>query len=313
MPPDTSSANLPSGPLPEPGFQDGTLFVEVGENRQAISVWPELQAWEKGPAESTWRPCEDPDLDLGWMTSSIEEYAREPEGLLPLFYDAEAHRNYIEAYKSYLRTIPEPVLILANSYREGYWRVLNAFVRMGPTAEQLARTEEFALLFMLSHLDIFDPAGPRHDWSRAESLALGRRNEMLSALGFEPSELIGDLLGRVPAESCSMRSLRWLRAMLRLPNLRNRLALIPRINIAVMAIVRDESRWLACSEEFVREVGEARFNDIVSLSAWDLDEVLDFDEARGRSRRPIQNLAELDLIRHELLNSVDRRKLSDGG
>jgi len=247
------------------------------------------------------------------MTSSIEEYAREPEGRLPLFYDAEAHRNYVEAYKSYLRTIPEPVLNLANRYREGYWRVLSAFVRMGPAAEQLARTNEFALLFMLSHLDIFDPAGPRHDWSRARSLALGRRNETLSALGFKPSELILDLLGRVPAESCSRRNLRWLRAMLRLPNLRNRLALIPRINIAVMAIVRDESRWRTCSEEFVREVGEARFNDIVSLSAWDLDEVLDFDEARGRSRRPIRSLAELDLIRHELLNSVDRRKLSDSG
>jgi hypothetical protein len=304
MPSDTSIVNPPTGQPPEHCFRDGKLFIKVGADRQAIAAWPELRAWEKGPAESTWRQCENPDMDLGWMTSSIEEYAREPEGRLPLYYDAEAHRNYVEAYKSYLRTIPEPVLDLANSYQEGYWRVLSAFVRMSPAAEQLARSGQFALLFMLSHLDIFDPADPRHDWSRAGSLALGRRNKMLSALGFEPSELIGDLLGRVPAGSCSRRNLRWLRAMLRRPELRDRLALIPRINIAVMAIVRNDSLWPACSVEFVREVGEARFNDVVAPSAWDLDKVMDFDEARGYSRQPIRSLEELDHIRQEL---------SDGG
>ena len=299
MPPEISSATLPDGPLPKPGFRDGKLFVEVGENRQAIFIWPDLQAWEKDPTEPTWRPCEAPDLDLGWMTSSIEEYARETRGRLPLIDDEEDHRAYVEAYNSYLRTIPEPVLNWTNSYPEGYWRVLNAFLRMGQAAEQLARTGEFALLFMLSHLNIFEPASPRHDWSRAESLARGPRNEALSALGFEPSELIGDLLGRVPAGSCSRQNFRWLRAMLRRPELRDRLDLIPHINIAVMAIVRNDSLWRACSLEFVREVGETSFNDVVSLSAWDLIEVLDLDEARGYSRQLIRSLAELDRIRQE--------------
>jgi hypothetical protein len=313
MSPETLNANLSDGPLPEHGFRDGKLFIKVGENRQAISVWPELQAWEKGPTESIWRPCENPDLDLGWMTSSIEEYAREPEGQLPLLYDAEAHRAYVEAFESYLQAIPEPVLNWAIAYPEGYWRILNAFVRMGQAAEQLARSGQFALLFMLSHLDIFDQARPGHDWSRAESLALGPRNEVLSAIGFEPSELIGDLLGRVPPGSCSRRNLRWLRAMFRRPELRNRLALIPRINIAVMAIVRNDSLWRACSVEFVREVGKASFNDVVSLSAGDLVEVLDFDEARGYSRQPIRNIAEMDFIRHELLNPADKKGLSGAG
>jgi hypothetical protein len=280
--------------------------VEVGENRQAISIWPELQAWEKGPTESTWQPCESPDLDLGWMTSSIQEYACESEGQLPLLYDAEAHRAYVEAFGSYLQAIPEPVLNWLNGYPEGYWRILKAFSRMGPAAEQLARSGQFALLFMLSHLDIFDSASPRHDWSRAKRLALGSQNEILSAVGFEPSELIEDLLGRVPPGSCSRRNLRWLRAMFRRPELRNRLALIPRINIAVMAIVRNDSLWRACSVEFVKEVGETPFNDVASLSAWDLVEVLDFNEAIGRSRRPIQSFAELDLIRHKLLNPANR-------
>jgi hypothetical protein len=299
MPPEILNANLPNGPLPEHGFRDGKLFIKVGENRQAISVWPELQAWEKGPTESIWRSCENPDLNLGWMTSSIEEYAREPEGQLPLLYDAEAHHAYVGAFESYLQAIPEPVLNWANGYPEGCWRILNAFVRMGQAAEQLARSGQFALLFMLSHLDIFESAGSRHDWSRAGNLALGPRNKTLISLGFEPSELIGDLLGRMPAESCSRRNLLWLRAMLRRPELRNRLALIPRINIAVMAIVRNDSLWRACSVEFVKEVGETSFNDVVSLSAWDLVEVLDFDEAQGYSHQPIRSLAELDLIRQE--------------
>jgi hypothetical protein len=245
------------------------------------------------------------------MTSSIEEYAREPEGQLPLLYDAEAHRAYVEAFESYLQAIPEPMLNWANAYPEGYWRILSAFVRMDQAAEQLARSGQFALLFMLSHLDIFDSASPRHDWSRAKRLALESQNEVLSAVGFEPSELIGDLLGRVPAGSCSRRNLRWLRAMLRLQDLRDRLALIPRINIAVLSIVRNDSLWRACSEEFVREVGEASFNDVVSLSAWDLVEVLNVDEARGRSRRPIRSIAELDRIRHELLNPVNNKEPLD--
>jgi len=313
MPPETLNAHLPNGPLPEHGFRDGKLFIRVGENRQAISVWPELRAWEKGPTESTWRPCENPDLDLGWMTSSIEEYDRETREQLPLIDGEEAHLAYVKAYRSYLRAVPEPVRNWASSYPEGYWRILSAFVRMSPAAEQLARSGQFALLFMLSHLDIFDSASPRHDWSRAKRLALGSQNEVLSAVGFEPSELIGDLLGRVPPGSCSRRNLRWLRAMLRRPELRNRLALIPRINIGAMAIVRNDLLWQACSLEFIREVGEASFNDVVSLSAWDLVEVLDFNEARGYSRQSIRSITELDLIRHELLIPVDGKKLSDGG
>ena len=304
MPPETLNAHLPNGPLPEHGFRDGKLFIRVGENRQAISVWPELRAWEKGPTESTWRPCENPDLDLGWMTSSIEEYDRETREQLPLIDGEEAHLAYVKAYRSYLRAVPEPVRNWASSYPEGYWRILSAFVRMSPAAEQLARSGQFALLFMLSHLDIFDSASPRHDWSRAKRLALGSQNEVLSAVGFEPSELIGDLLGRVPPGSCSRRNLRWLRAMLRRPELRDRLASIPRINIAVISIVRNDSLWRACSVEFVREVGEARFNDVVAPSAWDLDKILDSDEARGYSRQPIRSLEELDHIGQEL---------SDGG
>jgi len=311
MPPETLNVHLPDGPLPEPRFRNGKLFVEVGENRQAISVWPELQAWKKSPDESTWRLCENPDLDLGWMTDSIDAYADGTWGQLPLFYDAEAHQAYVEAYDSYLRIVPEPVLNWASSYPESYWQILSAFARMGPAAEQLVRSGQFALLFMLSHLDIFDSGSRRHDWSRAESLARGPRNELLSALGFEPSELLSDLLGRVPAESCSRRNLRWLRAMLQRPELRNRLALIPRINIAVIAIVRNDSLWRACSVEFVRKVGEASFNDVVSLSAWDLVEVLDFDEARGYYRQPIRSLAELDLIRHELLNLANGQEPVD--
>jgi hypothetical protein len=73
-----------------------------------------------------------------------------------------------------------------------------------------------------------------------------------------------------------------------------------------MAIVRNDSLWRACSVEFVKEVGETPFNDVASLSAWDLVEVLDFNEAIGRSRRPIQSFAELDLIRHKLLNPANR-------
>jgi hypothetical protein len=311
MPPETLNAHLPDGPLPEPGFRDGKLFVDVGENRQAIAAWPELHAWEKGPAESTWRRCENPDLDLGWMTDSIDAYADGTWGQLPLFYDAEAHQAYVEAYDFYLRMVPEPVLNWASSYPESYWRILSAFARMGPAAEQLVRNGQFALLFMLSHLDIFDSTSPPNDWSRAKRLALGSQNEVLSALGFEPSELIGDLLNRVPAGSCSRRNLRWLRAMFRRLELRDRLALIPRINIAVMAILRNDPLWRACSVEFIREVGEASFNDVVSLSAWDLIEVLDFDETRGYSRQPIRSLAELDLIRHKLLNLADGQEPVD--
>jgi hypothetical protein len=80
-----------------------------------------------------------------------------------------------------------------------------------------------------------------------------------------------------------------------------------------MAIVRNDSLWRACSVKFVREVGKASFNDVVSLSAWDMVEVLDLDEARGYSRQPIRNIAEMDLIRHELLNPADKKGLSDGG
>jgi hypothetical protein len=286
---------------PSARFLDGMLWFRSCQKLYVVSAWPNLQAWHRPPGEDSWQVCDKPDLDLQWARVATESIDLET---LPF---ADYHRGQINAYKEYLDRMPHEVMFSASSYPEGHWRLLQAFRRLGPAASDLASGNSFALLFMLAHLDRFGLTRA-HDWQQARLLVTRRQRDTLGRMGFSPKEWAARFLRKIPAASCSVRNLRRLRLLLRNPELRKRLAHLPRINTAVITMVGRPEVLRVCSQRLLVEVGLATFNDDIGISAWELNRGLHLLDLLGECppRQPFQEMAQIDAFHNGLQARVQQ-------
>lgn len=261
----------------------GNLYWNQGDAELMISSWPYIVAWRRPTGSQGWLPCGDPGIDLAFMRLAAED---------------ACHTAW--AIQEWLKTLPAHILAWVAAYPEGHWRLLQAFKHLGPLAATWATRGDFALLFMLAHLERFARMGRRFSWERAVDLASKPRQDVAGGLGFPCPDAAG-ILARVVPGTCAFRYLRRLKAMTRFPKLVARLAAFPRINVGLLTLVRDPERGRLCSPHLLEEVSLSVMNDSVAPSAWDIDTILDHDERTGRaSRPPISGLAELEAIFREI-------------
>ena len=294
------TARLPLHRLPPPRPGEVRLVLFDGQHQQVVSSWPALQAWKKTTVRAPWRTC-DPDLDLQRLYCLAEETEPGQEPRLPL-----AHGRRTEVYAAFLLAIPRRVREWVLAYPEGYWRLLHAFRRLGSAAEDLAAGGAFALLFMLAHLDRFDHAHPRQDWSCARSLVRRRQRDALHVLGFQRRESVARLLRNVPPGTCTVANLRLLRKILRNQATHRLLAHLPRINAGVLLCLARHDRREFCTGGLLAEIGKDRSNDTIGLSAGKLGEVLRMADRLGCAHEltPLRSLARLEALHRDLNESL---------
>ena len=157
---------------PKPG--EVRIVVSTDDRRQVISSWPDLRAWEQTD-EGSWRPCEDPDLNLHRLAETIDKTVSHADEMAGMPKSSEQTE-----YGAFLEAIPQRVRDWVMGFPVGHWRLLNAFSRWGARAEDLASGHSHALLFMLAHLDQFQHGCTAQDWFRAGELIRGRQGESRS-------------------------------------------------------------------------------------------------------------------------------------
>jgi len=279
------------------------IVTSTDDPRQVVSSWPDLRAWEH-PDEGTWRPCDDPGLDLHHLAEASDPPASRAGDMA----GSSESGKLTGTYRAFLEAIPQRVRDWVVGFPVGHWRLLNAFSRLGSPAEDLAGGHSHALLFMLAHLDQFQHGCTSQDWSRAAELIRGRQRDTLAALGFEGRESVARLLRKVPPGTCSAPRLKSLRKLLRDPATYKVLAHLPRINNAVLESLEGYDRRLFCTWPLLLEMSESHSEDTAGPAVMALFSVQMTAESLGCVDRlkPVRSLAQLELLEAELLEAEYR-------
>ena len=251
----------------------GKIFFFSPASITVAKCWPKPMAWRK--TQNGWQhlrltddffflPREDLANRVRQIENGIDQY-----GQFHFPFMRSSWEKAELARLNWYLTIPRDIRDQVSLFSTRQWHLLSLLARCGDGAFDLARSSP-ALSFALASNWVFHKPAVKRPLRSARALLRTGKNQqdILSWLGFPPTNSARRILAKIVPQTVSISSLLYLRQAMHQSDLMQRLTHVSRLNAGVLRILTDRQMAALADYQLVEEVSQASTEDRTPHSAY---------------------------------------------
>lgn len=242
----------------------GKLYVYTFDRIDVLQAWPPM-AWTKSRKNANWRhyrPESIPAFRIDVQERMAHlKYPVEPNGQMLLtlrpFFERRVWREM--NWLKWQALMPKTARIQAGQFTSRRWHILSLLARCGGPAYDLGQSNPALLFALASNWAFHSPAVQRPMRSARELLHKGKsQRDILIWLGFPGTESMRKIMAKIEPAAVSIPRLLELRECMLDQDKAKLLRHLPRINAAVIHVVKHYADRSFTTHEFLEAISHCR-------------------------------------------------------